>query len=184
MVKEVGAGREACLGRVTTGTRRRMPLRGHCVAVRASGLTTGPDLPEPCAPDGHSAVCAQTAVASVLLGRVRPLGRRTGRFLRALAYPLRVGVIDRAAWNPCGYEGGRHGWGNPGRAFALRYRSLYPPLTLLQPTRLGEAVQGWVSAYKEGGWLPAWSAPGCCHSYPARRRIPPPATAAPRSRST
>ena len=63
--------------------------------------------------------------------------------------------------------------GKPGRAFApVRYRTLYPLLTLLQPTRLGEAVQGWVNAYKEGGWLPAWSAPGCCHLDPARRGIP------------
>lgn len=40
------------------------------------------------------------------------------------------------------------------------YRTVYPLLSLIQPARLGEIIQGFVNAYKEGGWLPNWPSPG------------------------
>ena len=40
------------------------------------------------------------------------------------------------------------------------YHTLYPLLSLLQPERLGEMVQGFINAYHEGGWLPQWPHPG------------------------
>ena len=40
------------------------------------------------------------------------------------------------------------------------YRTVYPLLSLIQPERLGEIVQGWVNFYREGGWLPNWPSPG------------------------
>ncbi len=40
------------------------------------------------------------------------------------------------------------------------HRTLYPWLSLFDPQRLGEMIQGWVNAYHEGGWLPKWSSPG------------------------
>jgi len=40
------------------------------------------------------------------------------------------------------------------------YRTVYPLLSLIQPTRLGEIIEGFVNAYKEGGWLPNWPSPG------------------------
>jgi predicted alpha-1,2-mannosidase len=40
------------------------------------------------------------------------------------------------------------------------YHTLYPLLSLLQPERLGEIVQGFVNASVEGGWLPQWPSPG------------------------
>ena len=40
------------------------------------------------------------------------------------------------------------------------YRTVYPLLSLIQPIRLGEIIQGFVNAYKEGGWLPNWPSPG------------------------
>lgn len=40
------------------------------------------------------------------------------------------------------------------------YHTVYPLLTLLQPARLGEMMQGFVNAYREGGWLPQWPHPG------------------------
>lgn len=40
------------------------------------------------------------------------------------------------------------------------YRTAYPLLSLLFPSLLGEILQGWVSAYREGGWLPKWASPG------------------------
>lgn len=40
------------------------------------------------------------------------------------------------------------------------YRAWYPMMSILFPQRLGEILQGWVNAYKEGGWLPQFPAPG------------------------
>ncbi|BDI29919.1 alpha-1 2-mannosidase [Capsulimonas corticalis] len=40
------------------------------------------------------------------------------------------------------------------------YRTLFPLLSILQPKRYGEILQGFVNAYKEGGWLPQWPSPG------------------------
>ncbi len=40
------------------------------------------------------------------------------------------------------------------------YRTVYPLLSLLCPQRLGEIINGWVNAAKEGGWFPRWPSPG------------------------
>jgi predicted alpha-1,2-mannosidase len=40
------------------------------------------------------------------------------------------------------------------------YRAWYPLMTIVFPERLGEIMQAWVNAYKEGGWLPQFPAPG------------------------
>ncbi|BBI31946.1 GH92 family glycosyl hydrolase [Cohnella abietis] len=40
------------------------------------------------------------------------------------------------------------------------YRTTVPLFSLLYPTRLGEILQSWVNAYKEGGWMPKWVSPG------------------------
>lgn len=40
------------------------------------------------------------------------------------------------------------------------YRAWYPLMTIINPQRLGEILEGWVNAYKEGGWLPQFPAPG------------------------
>jgi predicted alpha-1,2-mannosidase len=40
------------------------------------------------------------------------------------------------------------------------YRTVYPLLSLLCPDRLGEILQGWISAYRESGWFPTWASPG------------------------
>lgn len=40
------------------------------------------------------------------------------------------------------------------------HRTLMPLLTLLAPDLLGDMIQGWVNAYREGGWLPSWASPG------------------------
>jgi predicted alpha-1,2-mannosidase len=53
----------------------------------------------------------------------------------------------------------------PGVAYADHgywdvYRAWYPMMTILFPERLGEILQAWVNAYKEGGWLPQFPCPG------------------------
>jgi predicted alpha-1,2-mannosidase len=40
------------------------------------------------------------------------------------------------------------------------HRTVYPLLALLDPERLSEIVEGWVQAYREGGFFPKWTSPG------------------------
>jgi len=40
------------------------------------------------------------------------------------------------------------------------YRAWYPWMSVMFPERLGEILQGWVNAYREGGWMPQFPAPG------------------------
>ncbi|WNS45151.1 GH92 family glycosyl hydrolase [Paenibacillus sp. MMS20-IR301] len=40
------------------------------------------------------------------------------------------------------------------------FRTSYPLFSLLFPSRLGEILESYVNAYKEGGWMPKWSSPG------------------------
>ena len=40
------------------------------------------------------------------------------------------------------------------------YRAWYPLGTLLFPEKIGEILQAWINAYKEGGWFPQFPAPG------------------------
>jgi predicted alpha-1,2-mannosidase len=40
------------------------------------------------------------------------------------------------------------------------YRAWYPFMSILFPERLGEILQAWVNAYREGGWMPQFPAPG------------------------
>jgi len=40
------------------------------------------------------------------------------------------------------------------------YRAWYPLMSILNPKRLGEILQAWVNASKEGGWLPQFPCPG------------------------
>ncbi len=40
------------------------------------------------------------------------------------------------------------------------YRATWPALSLLTPKKAGELIDGFVSQYKEGGWIARWSSPG------------------------
>jgi predicted alpha-1,2-mannosidase len=40
------------------------------------------------------------------------------------------------------------------------WNTVYPLLNLVNRPMLGTMMQGWVNAYKEGGWLPKWASPG------------------------
>ena len=40
------------------------------------------------------------------------------------------------------------------------HRTVYSLLSLIDPERLSEMIQGWTNAAKEGGWFPKWSSPG------------------------
>ncbi|MEO6135377.1 MAG: GH92 family glycosyl hydrolase [Ginsengibacter sp.] len=47
-----------------------------------------------------------------------------------------------------------------GTGFWDTFRALYPFLNLVYPSIVREMQQGLINDYKEGGWLPEWSAPG------------------------
>ncbi len=40
------------------------------------------------------------------------------------------------------------------------YRTHFPLLALLDPKRVAEMMEGYLNAYREGGWLPQWASPG------------------------
>ncbi|MEM6560467.1 MAG: GH92 family glycosyl hydrolase [Planctomycetota bacterium] len=39
-------------------------------------------------------------------------------------------------------------------------RTVYPLLALVWPTKLGEILDGWLTAYRQSGWMPQWASPG------------------------
>jgi predicted alpha-1,2-mannosidase len=43
------------------------------------------------------------------------------------------------------------------------FRTQFPFLSVVFPERFGEMVEGWLNAYREGGWLPQWPTPGGTH---------------------
>lgn len=40
------------------------------------------------------------------------------------------------------------------------YRTHFPLLCLLEPKRVAEMMEGYLNAYRAGGWLPQWASPG------------------------
>lgn len=85
---------------------------------------------------------------------------------RALAFPRRIDEVDEhdnvVHYSPYDPNGGRSFSGPlvTDNGFWDTFRTVYPMLSLLYPDHLGDIVQGWLNAYKEGGWLPSWASPG------------------------
>ena len=110
------------------------------------------------------------AVWSALFGRVEVEGgtqRERETFYtclwRSLLFPRRLTEIDangdQVHYSP--YDGELHsGVLSTDNGFWDTYRTVYPLLTLVAPDLLGEILEGWVQAAREGGWLPTWASPG------------------------
>jgi putative alpha-1,2-mannosidase len=84
---------------------------------------------------------------------------------RALTFPRRTDEVDASGktvhYSP--YDPAGHVHDGPGvtdNGFWDTFRTVYPLLSLAYPDHLGAIVQGWLNAYKEGGWLPSWASPG------------------------
>jgi predicted alpha-1,2-mannosidase len=82
---------------------------------------------------------------------------------RALLFPRTFHELDDAG-KPQHYSA-YSGKVEPGVMYADHgywdvYRAWYPWMSIVFPERLGEILQAWVNAYKEGGWLPQFPAPG------------------------
>lgn len=109
---------------------------------------------------------ADVVVAGELTGRIsKYLTVFYSGLTRALLFPRRLDEIDehgeRIHYSPYDPSGGTH----PGilvtdNGFWDTFRTVYPLLSLIYPDHLGDIVQGWLNAYKEGGWLPSWASPG------------------------
>ena len=46
------------------------------------------------------------------------------------------------------------------------YRTQFPLFSIVYPDIYGEVVEGWLNAYREGGWLPHWPNPGGFRAMP------------------
>jgi predicted alpha-1,2-mannosidase len=110
------------------------------------------------------------AVWEQALGRVRIQGGTDAQhkifyscLYRTLLFP-RIWHEPDAQGNPIHYSV-YNGTVEPGVMYADHgywddYRAWYPMMTLLYPGRLGQILQAWVNAYKEGGWFPQFPCPG------------------------
>lgn len=84
---------------------------------------------------------------------------------RSLTFPRRLDEVDsngrRYHYSPYDPAGGVHdGYLVTDNGFWDTFRTVYPLLSLIYPDHLGYIIQGWLNAYKEGGWLPSWASPG------------------------
>merc|ERR1712166_987558 len=81
---------------------------------------------------------------------------------RAAKYPRMLFELDGAGnpihWSP--YTGApEQGVFPTDQGFWDAYRSTYSLLALWVPERMAEMMEGWLNAWREGGWVPQWSAP-------------------------
>ncbi|MEO8860472.1 MAG: GH92 family glycosyl hydrolase, partial [Ginsengibacter sp.] len=105
-----------------------------------------------------------------VLGRVKVSGGTTDQLktfysclYRMVFFPLKFYEVDASGkiihYSP--YAGEiKDGYMFGGTGFWDTFRALYPFLNLVYPSIVKEMQQGLVNDYKEGGWLPEWSAPG------------------------
>jgi len=90
---------------------------------------------------------------------------------RVFASTLYRALLFPRVWHEPDIHGQPHHWSpytgkvTPGVMYADHgywdvYRAWYPLMSILFPQRLGEILQAWVNAAKEGGWLPQFPCPG------------------------
>lgn len=81
---------------------------------------------------------------------------------RALLFPRRLDEdTPDGKYHYSPFDGKVHrGIGVADNGFWDTFRTVYPLLTLAYPRELGELLEGWVNAYRAGGWIPQWSSPG------------------------
>eukprot|EP00604_Paraphysomonas_vestita_P002282 CAMPEP_0174819424 /NCGR_PEP_ID=MMETSP1107-20130205/2640_1 /TAXON_ID=36770 /ORGANISM="Paraphysomonas vestita, Strain GFlagA" /LENGTH=683 /DNA_ID=CAMNT_0016032877 /DNA_START=358 /DNA_END=2409 /DNA_ORIENTATION=- len=85
---------------------------------------------------------------------------------RASLFPRQLTEIDsngnEVHWSPYSSTGTRvfNGPISTDSGFWDAYSTVYPLLSIINVPVLSKTLQGWVNAYKEGGWLPKWASPG------------------------
>mmetsp|Transcript_3551 Transcript_3551/g.8867 ORF Transcript_3551/g.8867 Transcript_3551/m.8867 type:complete len:952 (-) Transcript_3551:2-2857(-) len=84
---------------------------------------------------------------------------------RALTFPRRLDEVDENGKivHSSPYKSSGGVFDGPlatDTGFWDTYRTVYPLLNLVYPKESGEIIQGWLNAFREGGWLPEWASPG------------------------
>ncbi len=82
---------------------------------------------------------------------------------RAQLFPHRCHEIDANGQtvHQSFFDGEMHsGVAYTDNGFWDTFRTVYPLYSVLYPEQLGEIIEGWVTAYRESGWLPQWPSPG------------------------
>ena len=112
----------------------------------------------------------QETIWNKVLGRVKVSGGTTDQLrtfysclYRMVFFPLKLYEKNAEGkiihYSP--YTGEiKDGYMFGGTGFWDTFRGLYPFLNLVYPSVVKEMQEGLVNDYKEGGWLPEWSAPG------------------------
>ncbi len=108
---------------------------------------------------------------NALLGRITIDGATQTQARTFYSCLYRVLLFPRTFHEPVPRGSGVHHYSafngkvEPGVMFADHgywdvYRAWYPLMSLVFPEKLGEILQAWINAYKEGGWFPQFPAPG------------------------
>jgi predicted alpha-1,2-mannosidase len=125
---------------------------------------------------GFEAVRKTTADAwEKMLGRIAVQGdpERQQTFYsclyRALKYPRKI--YERNAAGEMVHYSPWNGKTEKGPAYTDTglwdtFRTQFPLLSIAYPDVYGEMVEGWLNAYREGGWLPHWPNPGGFRAMP------------------
>jgi predicted alpha-1,2-mannosidase len=83
---------------------------------------------------------------------------------RASLFPRDISEVDSAGqrvhWSPYAPGGPFAGPLAADSGFWDAYSTVYPLLSITNRPRLGTMIEGWLNAYREGGWLPKWASPG------------------------
>lgn len=102
--------------------------------------------------------------------RIDPVGGSEDHHRRLYSAMYRVGLFPTKMHEPdeqdhphhySPYDGKVHGgvlYTNNG--FWDTHRTVYPLLAMIDPVGFGEIVDGFLQAYRHGGWLPKWASPG------------------------
>ncbi|RYG48060.1 glycoside hydrolase family 92 protein [bacterium] len=125
---------------------------------------------------GFEGVRKSTADAwEKLLGRIEVDGSRERQetfyscLYRSLKYPRKIHEIDATGatvhyspWNGKTEKGPAY----TDTGLWDTFRTQFPLLSIAYPDVYGEIVEGWLNAYREGGWLPHWPNPGGFRAMP------------------
>ena len=125
---------------------------------------------------GFEGVRKTTAAAwEKLMGRIEVEGPQERKetfyscLYRALKYPRKIyernaagEMVHYSPWN----GKTEHGPAYTDTGLWDTYRTQFPFFAIAYPDIYGEIVEGWLNAYREGGWLPHWPNPGGFRAMP------------------
>lgn len=104
------------------------------------------------------------------LNRIKPVGGTEDDLRRLYSAMYRVGLFPTRMHEPDEHNNPHHYSPYDGRihsgvlytnnGFWDTHRTVYPLLAIIDPEGFGQIVEGFLQAYRQGGWLPKWASPG------------------------